>query len=156
MATRLLSANIMVNDIKAAADRYAQILEAEPHWIYYPDNPDMTEVAFYPGDSKFALLHSTGDDEWGRFLREKGEGVGGIWFQVDDLDREIVRLRRLGVDLESDEPVAFPEGRYVIARPGSMYGITTGFVEARSDLPWGKSIIIPPGFTSPAWSEPRS
>lgn len=156
MTTRLLSANIMVNDIKAAAERYAQILDAEPHWIYYDDNPSLTEVAFYPGDSKFALLTSTGDDEWGRFLREKGEGVGGIWFQVDNLDREILRLRELGADLETVEPVLFPEGRYVIARPESMYGITTGFVEARSDLPWGKSIVIPPGFTSPAWSEPRS
>ena len=67
----MLSANIMVKDIKAAAARYARILEAEPHWIYYPDNPCLTEVAFYPGDSKFCLLHSTGDDEWGGFLRER-------------------------------------------------------------------------------------
>ena len=59
---------------------------------------------------------------------EKGEGVGGIWFQVDDLDRESVEARRLGVEFETDEPVTFAEGRVSVAPARSMCGITTGFV----------------------------
>jgi methylmalonyl-CoA/ethylmalonyl-CoA epimerase len=141
MITRFLAADLVVKDIDEAAKRYSKILGVKPNWKSYPDAPDLRECAFYPGNSKFVLLSSSGADPYGQFLREKGEGVIAIYFEVDDIEKDVQRLKELGVEFETEEPTTFAEGKVIHARASSMYGITTGFTEARSDLPWGKKII---------------
>lgn len=141
MITRFLAADVVVNDIDEAAKRYSEILGVKPNWKSYPDTPDLRECAFYPGNSKFVLLNSKGTDIYGQFLREKGEGVIAIYFEVTDIEQDVKRLIKLGAKFEEEEPTTFPEGRVIHATASTMYGILTGFVEASSDLPWGKSII---------------
>jgi catechol 2,3-dioxygenase-like lactoylglutathione lyase family enzyme len=147
MANRLFAADVVVRDIKAAAERYSKILGVGPHWKYYPETPGVTECAFYPGDSKFVLITSNGDDVYAKFLKEKGEGLIGIYFMVDDLEAEAKRLRGLGVEFTTAKPTVFPEGTLLTAIPNSIYGVDlTGWVEPRADLPWGKTMIAPEGF----------
>jgi len=141
MITRFLAADVVVNDIDEAAKRYSEILGVKANWKSYPEAPELRECAFYPGNSKFVLLTSRGTDPYGQFLRDKGEGVFAIYFEVDDIEQDVKRLRKLGVEFEEEEPMTFEEGKVIHACASSMYGIVTGFTEARSDLPWGKSII---------------
>jgi catechol 2,3-dioxygenase-like lactoylglutathione lyase family enzyme len=141
MITRFLAADVVVKDIDAAAKRYSEILGVKPNWKSYPDTPDLRECAFYPGNSKFVLLTSQGTDIYGQFLREKEEGVIAIYFEVDDIEQDVKRLKKLGVEFEEEEPTTFEEGKVIHASASSMYGILTGFAEARSDLPWGKKLI---------------
>jgi hypothetical protein len=119
----------------------------KPNWKSYPGVPDFRECAFYPGNSKFVLLTSKGNDEVGLFLREKGEGVFRVYFEVDDIEKEVQRLKKLGVEFTM-EVLPFDEGKVIFASASSLNvgGIPVGFCEARSDLPWGKKIIPTEGF----------
>ena len=148
MVKRFLASDIVVKDIDAAAKRYSEIPGVKPNWKSHPAYPDMRECAFYPGNSKFVLLTSKGNDHVGRLLRERGEGVVTIYFEVDDIDEEVKRLRKLGVEFTTEEAMTFEEGKVIFATASSLNvgGIPVGFTEARSDLPWGKSIIPTEGF----------
>ena len=63
-------------------------------------------TAFYPcADVNFELLEPTDPDgPVGKFLEKKGEGFHHVAFEVDDLRRELARLKAAQVELIDSEP----------------------------------------------------
>ena len=147
MIIRYLATDIVVNDIDPVAKRFSEILGVKINWKSNPTFPDLREAAFYPGNSKFVLLASTGNDHVGRLFKARGEGPVTVYFEVDNMEEEVERLKSLGVEFTSDI-LTFDEGKVIFARPSTLNvgGIPVGFTEASPDLPWGKRIIPTEGF----------
>lgn len=64
------------------------------------------KTAFYPCDRvNFELLESTDPQgPVGKFIEKRGEGFHHVAFEVDDIRKELARLKAAKVDLIDNEP----------------------------------------------------
>ena len=96
---------LLVRDARAAAERLRAALGLEvTAWEDY--GPGLARIGFIPlAGTMLELvepLTSTGvGADW---LRERGEGIQHIAFQVDDIRAAIKTLKARGVALQDDEP----------------------------------------------------
>lgn len=95
---------IIVRDARAAAARFASLGLEVAAWEEY--GPGLLRIGFIPvGDVLLELIEPLGtDDVNARWLRERGEGLQHIAFQVDDLRAALDRLRAQGVPLQDAAP----------------------------------------------------
>jgi methylmalonyl-CoA/ethylmalonyl-CoA epimerase len=78
------------------------------------ENEKVTTAFFKAGENKIELLEST--DENGviaRFIEKKGEGIHHIAFAVDDIEKEMTRLKEEGFVLLNDKPVAGADNKLI-------------------------------------------
>jgi methylmalonyl-CoA epimerase len=116
MFTAIDHVGIAVADLEEAVERYRALGLRPVHRERVPDQ-GVEEVLFAVGGSYVQLLGALGPDTpVGRFLERRGEGVHHLGVRVDDVARELDRLRATGARLIDDAP-----------RPGSR-GTTIAFV----------------------------
>ena len=67
---------------------------------------EMVTTAFFrQGDTKIELLESSSPDGvLARFIEKKGEGLHHIAFEVDDIEKEMERLKKEGFALLNEKP----------------------------------------------------
>ncbi|MBP1622567.1 MAG: methylmalonyl-CoA epimerase [Acidobacteria bacterium] len=58
-----------------------------------------------------------------KFMEKRGGGLHHISLQVDDLDREMKRLKALGVQFVSEEPMQMEDASLVFVHPKSTGGL---------------------------------
>ena len=64
------------------------------------------------------------DSPVAKFIAKHGEGMHHITFRVDEMDSHLERLRKRGVALINDPPVAGAEGALVtFLHPKSTHGV---------------------------------
>jgi methylmalonyl-CoA/ethylmalonyl-CoA epimerase len=86
-------------------------------------------IAIYPiGESSIELIEATesakGESSIAKFIEKRGEGIHHICFEVDDIAREILRLKRLGFQFVDDKPSAGGDGCLVaFLHPKSTNGV---------------------------------
>jgi methylmalonyl-CoA/ethylmalonyl-CoA epimerase len=69
------------------------------------DSEKVNTAFFRQGDTKIELLESTNPDGVvARFIEKKGEGLHHIAFEVDDIEKEMDRLKKEGFVLLNDKP----------------------------------------------------
>jgi methylmalonyl-CoA/ethylmalonyl-CoA epimerase len=95
---------IVVRDARAAAERFARLGLDVVAWEEY--GPGVLRIGFIPaGDVLLELIEPLGTDDFNaRWLRERGEGLQHVAFQVDDLPAALDRLRARGVPLQDTVP----------------------------------------------------
>jgi methylmalonyl-CoA/ethylmalonyl-CoA epimerase len=97
---------MLVHDARATAERLRTSLGLEvTGWEDY--GPGLLRIAFIPmGGTLLELIEPLTDDgfnaEW---LRERGEGIQHLAFQVDDIQAAIDALRARGVAVQHERPV---------------------------------------------------
>jgi methylmalonyl-CoA epimerase len=90
---------------------------------------------FFPvpgGMTTVEALEPTGPDTpVGKFLAKRGPGVHHIAFRVDDLDKELARLKAQGVRLIDEKPRLGAEGkRIAFLHPAGTGGVLIELCEA--------------------------
>jgi len=69
---------------------------------------------FKSGSTKIELLEATHPDSpISRFIERKGEGIHHIAFEVDDIRKEMIRLRAEGFQVLQDEPVKGADNKWI-------------------------------------------
>ena len=102
--------------------------------------PDLTEevpsqgvrVAFLrAGAVRVELLESLQPDGViARFIERRGEGLHHLAFAVEDIRKEMARLRQAGFELVDAEPRQGSQGRLVaFVHPRSLHGVLLELVE---------------------------
>jgi methylmalonyl-CoA/ethylmalonyl-CoA epimerase len=131
---RIDHTGIAVRDMDEALARYKRIYGLEPsERVTVVDQH--VEVAFLPvSDTRVELVQPT-DMESGvaRFLQKHGEGLHHIAFLVEDIHRELKRLRDEGVELIDREPREGPHGLIAFVHPRGNGGILVELVEHSAD-----------------------
>ena len=73
------------------------------------------------------------DGDVARFLRERGEGVYSVAFNVEDADAAEARARALGVGvggtIEFGEAMGFAKFKEILLEPGDTHGVFTLLAE---------------------------
>ena len=96
---------IAVKSLDISIPLFEKLLNTECYKTEVVESEQVKTAFFKTGDSKIELLESL--DENGvinKYIEKKGEGIHHIAFNVDDIHKEMERLKSEGFVLLSDTP----------------------------------------------------
>jgi len=87
---------------------------------------DMRVKSARVGNTQFQVVGSTSpapDAFIRKFIKDRGEGLHHIAFNVRDLDETVARLKEKGVRLIPEAPVGVAGRRFIFVHPKSVHGV---------------------------------
>lgn len=116
---------IAVKSLKDASTIYERLLGL-PSYKKEEVVSEMVITEFFQiGNSKIELLEaSSSDSSISKFIEKRGEGIHHIAFAVDDIIKEMARLKHEGFQLLSDIPKSGADNKLVcFVHPKSSNGV---------------------------------
>lgn len=116
---------IAVKSLKDASTIYEKLLGL-PSYKKEEVVSEMVITEFFQiGESKIELLEaSSSDSSISKFIEKRGEGIHHIAFAVDDIIKEMARLKDEGFQLLSDIPKSGADNKLVcFVHPKSSNGV---------------------------------
>ena len=96
---------IAVKDIKNSNALFEKLFGKAAFKSEQVESEGVTTSFFMMGESKIELLEATSkESSIAKFIEKKGEGIHHIAFEVEDIRKEMARLKSEGFTLLSDEP----------------------------------------------------
>lgn len=96
---------IAVKDLKTSNDLFEKLLGKKAYKTEEVLSEKVNTSFYMLGETKIELLESiSGDGPISKFIEKKGEGIHHIAFEVEDIKAEMIRLKKEGFTLLSDEP----------------------------------------------------
>ena len=96
---------IAVKNIEKSNNLFCKLL-GKPHYKIEEVLREGVNTSFFQlGESKIELLEATQDDSpIARFIEKRGEGIHHIAFEVEDIRKEMSRMRNAGFTLLNEDP----------------------------------------------------
>ena len=116
---------IAVNDLETANGVYAKLL-GKPHYKVESVESEHVSTSFFQiGESKIELLQATNPDSAiAKFIGKKGEGIHHRAFAVEDIEKEVDRLKAEGFQPISEKPKKGADNKLVFFfHPKSANGV---------------------------------
>jgi methylmalonyl-CoA epimerase len=134
---QFIDVGIAVKNLETAAETCSSMLGVMPRMLTQTDYayPGLKGARFYLGNATISLVAS--DDPHStvaRFIERRGEGVNHITLEITDLEEDVPRLIRQGVEFLTEKPLDFPEGRVIFAHPKSLHGVQIAFVQPKPSV----------------------
>ncbi|MEO1513637.1 MAG: methylmalonyl-CoA epimerase [Bacteroidota bacterium] len=96
---------IAVRDLAKSNELYSRLLGCEPYKMEAVKSENVMTSFFQMGESKIELLEASDPSSpIARFLDKRGEGMHHIAFAVEDIRKEMDRLKEQGFQLLNQEP----------------------------------------------------
>jgi methylmalonyl-CoA/ethylmalonyl-CoA epimerase len=96
---------IAVKDIATSNALFEKLFGKGPFKSEQVESEGVTTSFFMMGEGKIELLEaSSPNSPIAKFIEKKGEGIHHIAFEVEDIRKEMARLKAEGFTLLSDEP----------------------------------------------------
>src|ERR1019366_9454569 len=96
---------IAVKDLEASNQLFGKLFGKPPYKVETVESEHVDTSFFQMGDSKIELLHATHTESAiAKFIDKKGEGIHHIAFAVEDIEKEVARLKSEGFQAISDKP----------------------------------------------------
>ncbi len=133
MIKKIEHIGVVVKDLEASLKKYTSLLglHLEEMEEIEVENA-MNRVAFLPvGETNVELVQTTAHSGLAAdFLREKGEGIHHIAFEVEDLEKTFHELRSQGVSFLCDRIIDGSRGsRVAFFRPEEFNGVYIELVQ---------------------------
>jgi methylmalonyl-CoA/ethylmalonyl-CoA epimerase len=116
---------IAVKDLETSNRLFAKLLGKAHYKVESVESENVNTSFFQIGDSKIELLQATSDESAiAKYLEKKGEGVHHLAFAVEDIEKEVERLKAEGFQAISDKPKRGADNKLVFFfHPKSTNGI---------------------------------
>jgi methylmalonyl-CoA/ethylmalonyl-CoA epimerase len=116
---------IAVKDMEASNQLFEKLLGTAPYKTEKVESEHVDTSFFKLGDSKIELLYATqSDSAIAKFIEKKGEGIHHIAFAVEDIEKEVERLKAEGFQPISDKPKRGADNKLVFFfHPKSANGV---------------------------------
>ena len=116
---------IAVKQVLSSNDLFAKLLDSEGYKIEEVESEGVRTSFFKVGETKIELLEALHKDSpIARFIDRKGEGIHHLAFEVNDIVREMARLKQAGFVLVSDQPKKGADNKMVcFLHPKSTNGV---------------------------------
>jgi len=96
---------IAVKNLEEANENYQRLLGGAHNIVEKVESEKVNTAFFLSGPSKIELLESSDPNGViAKFIERKGEGIHHIAFAVDDIRKEMQRLKAEGFQLLNEEP----------------------------------------------------
>lgn len=128
---------VAVKDVEQVARIFTELLGAEPAGEEELEHEGLRVISVAAGDDTIEFFEPTRPDHTvRRFLDQRGNALHHICLEVDDLEAELARLVRLGVELVDRAPrLGAHERRVAFLHPRSTGGILIELSERPSGGP---------------------
>jgi methylmalonyl-CoA/ethylmalonyl-CoA epimerase len=114
MILKIEHIGIAVKEIKSAEKIFSALLNKNPYKKEEVEREGVNTLFYETGDSKIELLESTKENSViSRFIEKRGEGIHHIAFEVDDINKEMQRLKNEGFGFISSEPLAGADNKLI-------------------------------------------
>jgi len=116
---------IAVKDLDTNAPFWRHVLKISHKGTETVAQEGVTTDIYDTGSGKVELLKSTvSGSVIEKFLEKRGEGIHHVCFEVDDINKAIIELKELNIDVISDRPTVGAEGyKVVFIHPKSTGGV---------------------------------
>ena len=105
MLTKIEHIGIAVSNLEEANKTYETLLGVAPYKAEDVESEGVTTSFFKVGDSKIELLGATHEDSAiAKFIAKRGEGIHHIAYAVEDIEKEMKRLKNEGFKLLNETP----------------------------------------------------
>lgn len=125
MFEKIAHIGVAVKDIKTSTELFQKLFGKAPdHAESLPEHKVHTAM-FAIGSSSIELTEATDTESpIARFIEKRGEGVHHVSFVVDDIEKEIARLKGQGFQMIDDKP-RLGADNYLVAflHPKSTNGV---------------------------------
>ena len=96
---------IAVSDLEEANNIYTKILGLEPYKKEFVDSEGVITSFFQTENTKIELLQALDENNAiSKFIEKRGEGIHHIAFEVENIEKEIKRLKKLGFKIINETP----------------------------------------------------
>lgn len=116
---------IAVKDLKKSNELFAKLLGKE-HFKSERVEGEAVETSFFQvGETKVELLQATNESSAiAKFIDRKSEGVHHIAFDVEDIEKEVERLKDEGFEILNETPKLGADNKLVVfLHPRSTNGV---------------------------------
>ena len=116
---------IAVKDLDTNAPFWKHVLKISHKGTETVAQEGVTTDIYDTGSGKVELLKSTvSGSVIEKFLENRGEGIHHVCFEVDNINKAILELKELNIDIISDRPTVGAEGyKVVFIHPKSTGGV---------------------------------
>lgn len=116
---------IAVKDLEKSNELYSKLLNTKPYKLEEVESEGVKTSFFQVGESKIELLESSKEDSAiAKFISKKGEGIHHIAYDVEDIYKEMERLKEEGFILLNTEPKKGADNKLVcFLHPKSAGGV---------------------------------
>ena len=116
---------IAVKDLDTNAPFWKHVLKISHKGTETVAQEGVTTDIYDTGSGKVELLESmVSGSVIEKFLENRGEGIHHVCFEVDDINKAIIELNELNIDVISDRPTVGAEGyKVVFIHPKSTGGV---------------------------------
>ncbi len=116
---------IAVKDLDTNAPFWKHVLKISHKGTETVAQEGVTTDIYDTGRGKVELLKSTvSGSVIEKFLENRGEGIHHVCFEVDNVNKAILELKELNIDIISDRPTVGAEGyKVVFIHPKSTGGV---------------------------------
>ena len=125
---------IAVKDLDTNAPFWKHVLKISHKGTETVAQEGVTTDIYDTGSGKVELLKSTvSGSVIEKFLENRGEGIHHVCFEVDNINKAIIELKELNIDVISDRPTVGAEGyKVVFIHPKSTGGVLVELAQKTS------------------------
>ena len=125
MMNKIEHIGIAVKDIKASNKLFEKLFGKPQYKIEEVVSEGVKTSFFKVGVNKIELLEATHEDSpIAKFIKTRGEGIHHIAFEVDDIEKEIVRLEKEEFVILNKKPKKGADNKLVVfLHPKSTNGV---------------------------------
>ena len=125
MLTKIEHIGIAVSNLEEANKTYETLLGVAPYKAEDVVSEGVTTSFFKVGDSKLELLGATHEDSAiAKFIAKRGEGIHHIAYAVEDIVKEMKRLKNEGFKLLNETPKKGADNKLIaFLHPKSSNGV---------------------------------
>ena len=131
MIKRFGHVGIVVENMDQSLKQYERLFNLKPTAVVDALGGKV-KAAFLPvGDGEIELLQPTDENvPLMQFLRTRGNGIHHISLTTDDIDADVSRLRKMGVEFDREKPTVGAHGtRIIFTVPQSSDNIAIELME---------------------------
>jgi len=134
MLKKIEHLGIAIKNLDDANMIYEKLLGVPPYKQEAVEGEGVITSFFKCGESKIELLEATREDSAiAKFIEKKGEGIHHIAFAVDDIKKEVSRLKALGFHILNEEPKKGADNKWVVfVHPKSANGVLIELCQDRN------------------------
>ena len=125
---------IAVNSLEESIPYYEKVLGLECYSVEEVSEQKVKTAFFKVGQTKIELLEPTSDDSpIAKFIAKKGPGVHHVAFAVNNLEEQLEKVEKRGVQLIDKQARKGAEGLDIaFLHPKSTFGVLTEFCEDKN------------------------
>jgi len=115
MVNKIEHIGIAVKNMEDANVLFEKMLDVPSYKMEAVESEGVLTSFFQTGNNKIELLVATNPESpIAKFLEKKGEGIHHIAFDVDDIEAEIIRLKKEGFVLINEVPKKGADNKLVV------------------------------------------